>query len=175
MEDHQHFVDSMMKQGAKFRNTLKYGFPLEARKTITNEGSKISNSNGSLDKLNQTANVFKSRRMDSAEYTARSIVSKTNRSKGFNQSESPRDKSMTNRSNKKSIKLNLTNQIKKQQSDKDRSNLNFDSEIDLASNSKEDEDEWNSSNESFFFKKIPEIKPEYPACFCNNGVLCPKH
>ena len=113
--------------------------------------------------------------MDSAEYTARSIVSKTNRSKGFNQSESPRDKSMTNRSNKKSIKLNLTNQIKKQQSDKDRSNLNFDSEIDLASNSKEDEDEWNSSNESFFFKKTPEIKPEYPACFCNNGVLCPKH
>ena len=34
MEDHEQFVDSMMKQGAKFRRTLKYGFPLEARKTI---------------------------------------------------------------------------------------------------------------------------------------------
>jgi hypothetical protein len=99
----------MVKQGAKFRQTLKYGFPLEARKTITNDGSRISNSNHSIDKMNQTANVFKSRRMDSAEYTARSLVSKTNKSNDRNNTESPRRRegSNTNRSNKKSIKLDL--------------------------------------------------------------------
>jgi hypothetical protein len=47
--------------------------------------------------------------------------------------------------------------------------------MDLASNSEQDAEEWNSSNESFFFKEIPAIKKEYPACFCNAGALCEKH
>jgi hypothetical protein len=68
----------------------------------------------------------------------------------------------------------LKGKIQAQKSSENRSNLNFDSEMDLASNS-QDEEKWNSSNESFFFKSIPPIKAEYPACFCNNGVLCDKH
>ena len=133
LDDHQVFVDSMMKQGAKFRRTLKYGFPLEARKTITNDGS---NSNQSIEKLNQTANVFRGKGLDSPDFTHRSLLSKTNRSgSNRNNTESPRiPGSNTDRSQKRSIKLNLTNQIKQQKSkqssnDNDKSNLNFDSEV----------------------------------------------
>ena len=119
LDDHQVFVDSMMKQGAKFRRTLKYGFPLEARKTITNDGSNNSKSNHSIDKLNQTANVFKSKGLDSPEFTHRSLLSKTNRSGSHNrnQTDSPRIVgSNTDRSQKRSLKLDLTNQIKQQKS-----------------------------------------------------------
>ena len=34
LENHRKLVDSLIKQGAKFRNTMKYGFPIQARKTI---------------------------------------------------------------------------------------------------------------------------------------------
>jgi hypothetical protein len=35
MNDHDKFVDSLLKQGAKFRKTLRHGFPVTARKTIS--------------------------------------------------------------------------------------------------------------------------------------------
>lgn len=35
MDDHDKFVDSLVKQGAKFRMTMKHGFPVTARKTMT--------------------------------------------------------------------------------------------------------------------------------------------
>jgi len=34
LDNHKTLVESMIKQGAKFRRPLKYGFPVVARKTI---------------------------------------------------------------------------------------------------------------------------------------------
>ena len=35
LDDHDKFVDSLFKQGTKFRRTMKHGFPVTARKTIS--------------------------------------------------------------------------------------------------------------------------------------------
>ena len=33
-EEHNKLVEAFVKQGAKFRNTVKYGFPMVSRQTI---------------------------------------------------------------------------------------------------------------------------------------------
>jgi len=37
LDDHKRLVQSLMKQGAKFRRTMKHGFPVVARKTIQDD------------------------------------------------------------------------------------------------------------------------------------------
>ena len=34
LDDHAKLVENFIKQGAKFQKTMKYGFPLVARKTL---------------------------------------------------------------------------------------------------------------------------------------------
>ena len=71
LDNHKTLVESMMKQGAKFRRTLKYGFPVVARKTIfegenENEGTTRQNTTlkktdmspgNNTDRMNKTATM----------------------------------------------------------------------------------------------------------------------
>ena len=54
MEDHKKLVDSLIKQGAKFRNTMKYGFPIQARKTIQNQLSENESINAKIKTINSS-------------------------------------------------------------------------------------------------------------------------
>jgi hypothetical protein len=47
-QEHNKLVEAFVKQGAKFRNTVKYGFPMVSRQTIQE----------SRDKLNKTSTGF---------------------------------------------------------------------------------------------------------------------
>ena len=71
LEDHERLVESFRRQGTKFRSTLKYGFPVVARRTGPEEcdDSKFNSSlhpqyqKESLQRLNQTmTQAFKNRR-----------------------------------------------------------------------------------------------------------------
>jgi len=78
LENHERLVESFRKQGTKFRRTLKYGFPVVARKTGSNEHDDglLNNSlhprlqRDRVDRLNQTTNLaFKNKANDAAAHT----------------------------------------------------------------------------------------------------------
>ena len=174
LDDHKKLVESFLKQGAKFRRTMKYGFPVVARKTIQNDDDESVRADfrnaKQDDRMNQTATLaFKNKQSDLAkaieeadpaargrqQSTQRSFKNETLRSKGRNKTESPErgPGASTHRSLPSKKAENKGGQAGSPRSPSARDNLNINSELDSKSDNSSEE--FNSEASSFLHKVVP--------------------
>lgn len=99
MDDHDKFIDSLIKQGAKFRRTMKHGFPVTARKTV---------SDVDFPQMDYSVEISDGSPMARGGSTNRSA---TNRSKTMKIETTKSKRSKSNTKSNKNDKLNIDSEL----------------------------------------------------------------
>jgi hypothetical protein len=162
-------VETFLKKGQKFKQTLKHGFPVVARRTIqaieksppqTQQNSARHQINIDLRSISRF-NEIQDRAEEEFEQQKKKAV--TPIKMPVNQDDQEKIQETSKRPKSSSMHIVITPTAK---------NLNFNSEMELGQSMLK---EFDSDDENFLVYELPKHIPDVPACHCNRNGYCEIH